>query len=354
MNNVFLLFILETIYNIMSYTQRNLLWEAVSSYFVNDYFSYIYNTAKSTQKHETLTEAYQQKVEIYIRGIKNVEKNYKRLCCDLHRFITKAPRFKSLMYGEFVDRLVSSFTPSDYYEILNRDQKDEIFSSILNDVASSIGAFCVKPSTLRKIIDEHDKSKKITQDIIYRECLQTMAIKKESLTHSFIRSIGQVKESVPIEVVNQYIEQIQLLTNENENLKSIISDLENCNDRTVNKYEEREKGFRKLIEFLQNRHITIQQSTTKEALIQTEEQVEVPSPPLTEDNLKKHLADPKNKPQNILKDEHSDSSSSEVVGTQVRVQVKENNKDNESLDSGKKDVEDNINDLLLVDQLSNN
>ena len=53
--------------------QRNYLLEALSSYFVNDYFTHVYNAAKSDRKG-SLTEAYQEKVTNYIRGIKSVQK----------------------------------------------------------------------------------------------------------------------------------------------------------------------------------------------------------------------------------------------------------------------------------------
>ena len=331
----------------MSYTTRNFLWEAVASYIVNDYFTYIYNAAKATTRSESLTSAYQLKVELYIRGIKNVEQNYRTLCSDLHRYIMKSNRFNSLMYGEFVDRLVCSFTPTDYYNILDRNQKDEIFSSIINELIASIGSFCVKPSTLRKIIDEHDKSKHITQNMIYSEALNILSIKKENLTHSFIRNIGQVKESVPIEVVDRYIEQIHTITEENEKLKSIISDLENENASTIEKFENREYKFRKLIEYLKTNSIIVKEK-------EKEKEVSPPKSPveavLTKENLQKHLDNPDNKPTKIstqLRDESSEESAEIVTGTRVLDTTK-----SKSLDSGKVNISDNIEGLLLVDQIS--
>ena len=98
--------------------QRNYLLEALSSYFVNDYFTHVYNAAKMNRKG-SLTEAYQEKVTNYIRGIKSVQKIYCRLCSDIHRYITKSTRFSSLMYGEFVDRLVQIFTPEDYLSLIH-------------------------------------------------------------------------------------------------------------------------------------------------------------------------------------------------------------------------------------------
>ena len=335
----------------MSYTTKNYLWEAVASYVVNDYFTYIYSAAKTSTRSISLTEAYQNKVEVYVRGIKSVDENYRRLCSDLHRFVTKGNRFTSLMYGEFVDRMIESCTPPEYYKSLTKDHKDELFSSIINDLIAGIGAFCTKSSMLRKIIDEHDKSKNITQDIIFREALQILSIKKENLAHSFISNIGQVKNTVPIEVVHNYKEQIERLNTENKNLNSLISDLEEENDKITDAFNIKEQKYRRLIDYLQRNRITIEKTKTIDKAsidVQTE-----PPPPtlpnkLTEDNLKKHLQDPKNKPPTIpatiLKDE-SDSSSNDIVETH-------RNSYKKSLDSGKNEVNDVIEGLLLVDQHS--
>ena len=70
--------------------------------------------------------------------------------------------------------------------------------------------------------------------------LQNLAIKKENLTHSFISNMGQVKDTVPIETVNRYIEQVNTLTTENENLKSLINDLEEEAENMENKFKEKE------------------------------------------------------------------------------------------------------------------
>ena len=334
----------------MSYTTKNYLWEAVASYVVNDYFTYIYSAAKTSTRNISLTEAYQTKVEIYVRGCKSVDENYRRLCSDLHRFITRGNRFTSLMYGEFVDRMIESCTPSEYYKVLTKDHKDELFSSIINDLIAGMGAFCTKSSMLRKIIDEHDKSKDVTQDIIFREALQILSIKKENLTHSFISSIGQVKETVPIEVVHSYKEQIDKLNIENKNLNSIISDLENENDKITDDFNVKEQKYRRLIDYLQKNRITIEKTKTIDRAsidVQTEPPPTMPNK-LTEDNLKKHLQDPKNKPpiiaSTMLKDE-SDSSSNDIVETH-------RNSYKKSLDSGKNEVSDVIEGLLLVDQHS--
>ena len=297
----------------MAYNAKNYLWEAVASYMVNDFFSYIYSAAKSSTNNNSLTEAYQHKVELYIRGIKSVEQNYRHLCSDLHRFISKSSRFNSLMYGEFVDRLVQSFTPQDYYEVLTKQQKDELFSSIINDLVAAMGSFCIKPDMLRKIIDEHEKSKHITQDIIYREALQNLAIKKENLTHSFISNMGQVKDTVPIETVNRYIEQVNTLTTENENLKSLISDLEEEAETMENKFKEKEQKYRKLIDFLQKNNVSVHQiPASKQANVEVQTAPSLPPPApappppavLSEENLKKHTENvPKAKTVTLLDDE---------------------------------------------------
>jgi hypothetical protein len=301
--------------------QRNYLLEALSSYFVNDYFTHVYNAAKSDRKG-SLTEAYQEKVTNYIRGIKGVQKIYCRLCSDIHRYITKSARFSSLMYGEFVDRLVNIFTPDDYYEVLTRNQKDEIFSSIINDLAATLGAYCLKPPILRKIIDEHEASKHVTQDTLYNEALAILEHKRETLMHSYVKSISQSKDMISVEVANKYRDQVEELKVENNNLRSIVSDLESEIESLEDGFKQKEHAFRKIIEYLKeqlkerSKTKTIVPTQTKQQQTDTQE-VAV----LTENNLKRHTALAENKPKKvntILKDESSSSSSAEIVGSKVR------------------------------------
>ena len=349
--------------------QTNHLWNAIASYFVNQYYNYIYKAAKGN-KYGSLTEAYQQTVQNYIIGIKNVEEVYRKLSTDLHKHITNSSRFASLMYGEFIDRTIASFVPADYYEMLHKHQKDEIFSSVINDLVSSLGTFCLNPQMLKKIIDEHDHSREITQNIIYREGLSCLNLKKESLIQNFVRNIGQTKDMVPATLVNQYIEQVEQLTMENNNLKSELSDLENKFCEAEEEFEEKEKGFRKVINYLKKVNITVSRnqrptapsppvaSVTKTTVHQPSyvasvTQTEVAPPPpvyLTAENLQKHTSRPENAPISLMEDESESSGEVPIVGGNVRKSLAQ--KTNPSLDSGKKTLLDNIDGLLLVDNIS--
>lgn len=344
--------------------QRNYLLEALSSYFVNDYFTHVYNAAKSDRKG-SLTEAYQEKVTNYIRGIKSVERIYRKLCVDIHRYITKSARFSSMMYGEFVDKLVYIFTPEDYYEILTREQREEIFSSIINDLSATLGSFCLRPSILRKIIDEHETAKHVTQDSLFNESLNILHNKRENLMHTYVKSISQSKDMISPEVAEKYRDQIKVLTDDNNNLKSIISDLENDLERAEDEFTQKEYKYKELIDLLTERLKKPKPKPKPEP----KPKCESPSVvlPLTENNLKRHTY--KKEKDVALKDESESSNSGEIIGSMVRkvltaTQVEDNSEyladnksadtvaDEESLNSGKKSLVDNIDDLLLIDQYS--
>ena len=335
-------------------SQRNYLWEACSAYFVNTYYTDIYNSSKAHNMTSSLTDSYRDRISSYIKAIKSIESSFRRLCSDLHRFVTRSSRFQTLMYGEFVDRLVQDFTPSEYYQVLTKVQKDEMFSSIINDIASTLGSYCVSPSMLKKIIDDHS-NKIVNQEIIYRECLSIMKHKRESLLHSFVKNISQAKDTVPVAVVDELRDTIEILNKEINNLRSIISDLE-CD---LEDYEEREEKYKKIISLLQKTKITIHKQQQKQQQQQQQQQQhvkkeKVTTNELTINNLQKHnqeILNNKLKTDDNIKDESEDESEDEdgeLVNDDNKSNSNSNSKES-SLDSNKKDLVDNIDGLLLTD-----
>ena len=335
-------------------SQRNFLLEGTSAFFVNEFYNNVYSLAKSSRKG-SLTESYQERVSNYVRGIKTVEQIFKTLCSNIHRYICKSARFSSMMYGEFVDKLIANFTPSDYFEMLTRDQKDELFSSIINDLASTLGTFCLRPNILRKIIDEHDTAKAITQDLLFREALSILSRKQEELMHSFVRNISQSKDMISAEVAEKYKRQIEDLNEEVNRLLSEIASLES----ELEEKEEKEIKYRKIIDLLQKSRITVQsakpqpkiEKMTEVIAPKVEDNIKPSSPDrqtvLTTENLNKHLEDPKNKPRPkhvpTILDEDSNQSSEEIL------QKQQAKADSNSLSSGKKSLLDNIDGLLVDD-----
>ena len=309
---------------------KNHLLEGISAFFVNQFYYNIYSLAESDRKNLSLTKVYQDKVSNYIRGIKTVKKIYKNLCNDMYKWIvSNHSRLSRLIYSDFIDSVVTEFVPMDYKMSLTRNDIDEIFSSIIIDMVSTMGTFCLRPNILRKIIDEHDTSKDITTPIIYREGLNILNNKKEELIHAFVSKTSQAKDTVSVEVVEKLSRKIEELEKEIDGYKSDLVSLET----EIDEYEEREIKYKRLIKLLQTTKITVQ--TKAEPVV--EPVVEPTTNILTVENLQKHI--------DAQKDDNS-SKSSEAIVSKKRVKDKEES----SLSSGKKSlIEDNIDGLLLVD-----
>jgi hypothetical protein len=235
------------------------LFSAVCSFFVNEFYNNVYGFAKAQVSGEkSLTDMYTGKVHAYIVGVKGVRKCYANLITELHRYCVKY-HFGSLTFPEFVDKFVSKFTPPMYFEGMTKEHKDELLSSIICGIVSSIGEFVTRPEILCKIIDEHEISRAVACKMILDSGLCALCNKKDAVMHSFVKHISQSKDMVPVDVVNALRQEVQILTIENNKLKEDIAQA--CDD--LNVYEDREVKYKSLISMLQKTKIVLHRTDSR-------------------------------------------------------------------------------------------
>ena len=136
---------------------QNYLFQAVGAFFVNKYYYILYSSAKSNVTNGTVTDTYTANLREFCSGIKNMEQCYRRVADDLHKYCKRSPRFSNLLYSEFIDKFMESFVPDDYFEVLTRDNKEEIFCRVITELATGLANFSIRSDNLRKIVDNHGR-----------------------------------------------------------------------------------------------------------------------------------------------------------------------------------------------------
>ena len=239
---------------------RTLLFECIARFFLNDLFVHTYNLAKSeTRGSDSVTDTYVAKIAGYIRVTKTSSTFYRRLLTNLHSYCTRNPAFINNSYSDLINQIVAAFVPQDYFEALSRDQIDEFLSSIICDIVGPLGAICVKPVYLKKIIDERSGvQKEITVAALLKEAMIILDNKRESIIQEFVRSIGQVKDTVPVEQANRLRKALDELTEKNDDLNSYINDL----THKLELKTQRENKLLKLIALLQKKQENILETST--------------------------------------------------------------------------------------------
>ncbi len=224
------------------------LSKTLGRFFVNEYYNHIYNLAKTTTPADgSITKTYIAKCSAYMIAVKEVKQVYCKLVTGLHGFMINVPAFSNWSYNEMVDRLIQAFVPRDYYDALSKEHKDEFLSSVLCDIVSTMTSVCIKNENLIRIIDERrGPNKDVALGVLLREAMIAIENKRESLTQEFVRAVGQVKDTIPVEQARRLQDRVDELTAENSDLYVKIEEL------TI-----REAKMKKLVDLLQKQRIII-------------------------------------------------------------------------------------------------
>ena len=234
------------------------LFKAIAGYYVNFYVNVLYNAAHNASLNSSekmsVTDAYRSKVSCYIQAIKTVESAYKKLVGDLHRYCVKiSTRFNSMTFSQFIDSFVRSFVPTDYIESMSANDKDEVFSVVITDLAATLGTICTKPDYLRKIIDNHDKNRSVTCEMLFKESMRCLDNQKDMMLSKFVREISQAKDYISADAANKLRrildEKEDIIGDRNEEIAELRHQIDTLKE-SVDKHK-------RLAELLQKQRIVI-------------------------------------------------------------------------------------------------
>lgn len=230
--------------------------EVLGSYFVDVYYNHVYNSAQTRLKAgASLTDEYVRHVQSYIIGVKNDESCYREVVQNLHKYFRQTTRYTTLSFADFVERIVRQFIPAEYYDLLKAPEKDESLGSILADLASALGAHVTSPDMLRRIIDGHDDQPRVTIRMVQDQAVIILLAKRGEIHNSFLRRIGQAKETVSMDVVDDMKRAIRKLVKEKAELQARLSEAEDQAmglEDTVGALQKKERKYKKLVQMLKN------------------------------------------------------------------------------------------------------
>lgn len=227
----------------------------VGSHFVDIYFNHVYSSARSNvQKDHSLTSEYTRQVQAYIIGVKTDQGVYKSVAENLHRYHLGVAKFGSDSFAGFVDTLTDHFIPEQYRRHMSPKKKDEFLSTVICDLVSGLGAHFTTPDALRRVIDYHDQYAGDTIQRAQQEALTILMRSRGDIYNKFLRTVGQAKDGVSAETLNQLRAVIKKLAYDKAHLKAEVRELEDqvndCGDELA-KARKREGQYRKIINHLQ-------------------------------------------------------------------------------------------------------
>jgi hypothetical protein len=182
------------------------LYEVIGSHFVDIYFNFIYSTATKEVKSGkalSITMAYQNSVTAYVSEVQSKQQPYKKTVELLRRYVEEHLMHGISDYATFVDRIVVTLIPEQYFESLTAKDKDEVFANMVCNLIAGLGKYSTLPENLVKTIDQRSNRQTAQQSI---EEMQNYAVtllfhEQARLSNRFLGVATNAKDAGPVDHV---------------------------------------------------------------------------------------------------------------------------------------------------------
>jgi hypothetical protein len=232
------------------------VFEIIGSYFVDVVFNHVYGSAQTNVSNgSSLTDEFIHRSMAYMTGIKSDKECYGRAVNSLHRYFTSSTRYTTISFANFVDLIVGIYIPEDYFRQFTTADKDEILSSILCDLISNLTVAATQPDMLRRIIDEHNQSPSVTIRMLQDSAVSILIAKRSALINKFVHKMGQAREHVSMDVVEEMKITLRRLVKEKIAAEARAKEAEDSLGELKAKYRElreREGKLLKLVAMLRD------------------------------------------------------------------------------------------------------
>jgi hypothetical protein len=183
------------------------VFDTVGSFLTDIVYNDLYEKAVGVinQNHEggpkSITDAYRANIINYMKGVKRVDL-YRIVIKKLHEYYQRYSGFGGIVFGEFVDKIVSQFIPSEYFKDFTGQNKDKTLHDIIVWTVADIAEFILEPDMLRRIIDNHLDVANVT--LIQDRIMEILIIMRENYYAKFASELANAnKGSVDHKVVNK-------------------------------------------------------------------------------------------------------------------------------------------------------
>jgi hypothetical protein len=266
-------------YNFEHYDKRLIsVFDVIGSYFVDVLFNHIYNASKMHVAGESsITDEFKRNIQVYIIEVKNNHTSYTKTLNELHKYFTACTSYKTISFTKFVDNIVELVMPEEYFDSLNNSEKDEVLGSTICDLISGLGVYATSPDMLSRIIDHHDSQHEITIKMLQQYSITLLIAKRDSIYNKFLKNIGQAKETVSIDIVENMRKVIRRLVKDKSELIARITKLEKKLDGSSTdhmQYKKVEAKLRRRIEELEEALEDLQEDSSEESESESESEHE--------------------------------------------------------------------------------
>ena len=232
------------------------VFEVIASYFVDCYFNHVWHGARThVSAGRSLTDEYTSRIQAFVTGTKNDPRCYSEVIQGVHSFFIGTTRFTTLSFAEFVDRIVGICVPPEYFRQFSAQDKDELLSSVICDLVANLAAGTTKPDMLRRIIDEHSKTPEVTIRMMQDIAVGALITKRAALHNKFLHKMGQARDAVPLDVVEDMKKALRRLVREKTDAEARAVQAENeleVAKESLKGSKQREMKLRKLVELLRS------------------------------------------------------------------------------------------------------
>lgn len=230
------------------------VFEIVASYFVDCFFNHVWHNARTSLSGGTsLTDEYVRRIQAFVTGTKNDPRCYSEVVQGVHAYFTNTTRFTTLSFAEFVDKIVSVCVPAEYFRQFTSADKDELLGSVLCDLIANLAAAVTKPDTLKRVIDEHTKTPELTVRILQDVAVGALVAKRAALHNKFLHKMGQARDSVSMDVVEDMKKALRRLVREKAEAEARAATAEEKNAQLredLRDLRARETKLRQLVELM--------------------------------------------------------------------------------------------------------
>jgi hypothetical protein len=204
------------------------LYEVVGTHFVEVMFNHLYGAAVkqfNQQNAQSLTDAYRNAISTYVVEIQSNAESYKRTVQLLHSYVSIHDNHNSMVsYSAFVDNVVKTFVPAEYFGTLKPCDCDELMGKVICSLLASMATYVTSQEILPRIIDSRDNPT-MTVSLIQDQAVTTLLSERDTIHNNFIGVKTAAKSAGTAEMIEKMKKMIRRLVEE----KTVLSgQLESC------------------------------------------------------------------------------------------------------------------------------
>ncbi len=242
-------------YSTRTITTFNIL----GAYVIDIYYNYLYQESiklKNDGAKSSITEAYKHNIYMYVSSIDRNKKSlykkktYQQLIEGIRNYFGIWNGLNTITTQDCIDKIVKEFIPEDYFDVVDKDKKRDLFYLVINNTIQSFGKI-IATDYIVQIIDDHENRDNI--EFLKETMLDMLLLQRNTMYKKFLNEkVGNV-DKVDKSIIDKIQADAVNLINERNQLQKSLQEMgDECNVRTkqlsqvLKKYRNIENSHKKL------------------------------------------------------------------------------------------------------------